>query len=157
MAKRKSSAAVKARLKALRRKHGLGEFRKKSAKKQGFSTKTSRKRSFSMARRRRRSSSRRGGAFGPITKVLIGGFIYGVIRTPINTFTKGFLGTTVSDEIGMLLINGLIANFTTGQIRNAALIGIGIEASTLAKNFNLGGIVPAPPPPIIVGAGAVVI
>jgi len=135
MAKRKISAATRARLKALRRKHGLGEFKNKAR------TVSVKKRSFNVARRRKTRTSRRSNAVNAIMKVAIGGFVYGVARTPINNFTKGFLGG-VSDELGMLLVDAVIANFTTGQIRNAALIGVGIETATLAKNFNLGGTTP---------------
>jgi len=137
----KISAARRAQLKALRRKHGLGEFRPKVHVKRGklFSRFTPRKttRSFKVAKRKR--SSGRSNALGALMKVIVGGFIYGVARQPLQNITKGFLGG-VSDEIGMLIVDGVIANFTTGQIRNAALIGAGIEASSLAKNFNIGSI-----------------
>lgn len=133
--KRKASAAVRARLKALRRKHGLGEFKRNSPKSRTVRTRSS---SFKVARKKK-VSRRKSGGFGVMGKAVIGGFIYGVARQPIQNITKNFLGG-VSDEIGMLLVTGVIANFTTGQIRNAALIGMAIEASTLAKNFNLGGL-----------------
>ena len=132
--KRRASAAQKARLKALRRKHGLGEFKKSSRR---VSTKRV-SRSTHMAKKRRVTRKRGFSGFGAVGNVAIGAAAYGFIRAPIQQATAGLLGG-VADEILLGVLSAFVAMNTSGIIRNVALGGVAIETSTFVKGLNLGG------------------
>ena len=125
MAKRKSSAAVKARLKALRKKHGLGEF-----KKQRTSVRSSNK----MAKRKR--SSTRRGLTGGLAKPLTAGITYAFIQPFLSQFLSRF-NIGVQDELVQILaavvLKNTIRNPIVNNWANAAII---INTASLTSGFS---------------------
>lgn len=135
MAKRRASAATIARLRALRKKHGLGEFKGKSRK---VSVRHSRI-SSSMVRRKRFRRSSKGLS---VNQILIGGAVYGFARNKISGWLRQTIGGNlgnVSDEILMGIVAYFAAKRGSGIVRDAGKAGLAIEAARFASNFNLGG------------------
>jgi hypothetical protein len=138
-----------ARLKRQRKKAGIGEFKKKSSSKRKSMKRTTRKtpkkarrRTYNMAKKK--TTKRKSNGMNPMIKAVVGGFLYGIARQPIQEFTSGFMGG-LSDEIGMLLVTGLGGMFLKGQLKNIAIVGASIEASRLAQNFSFGSLTSAKP------------
>ncbi len=135
MAKRKSSAAVKARLKALRKKHGLGEFKNKGSR----SVKT-RSRS-TMAKKRR--TSRRSGIAGGLTKPLVAGITYAFVQPFLSQFLSRF-NIGIQDElvqiIAAVVLKNTIKNAIVTNWANAAIIiNVASLTSGLSSKLLTGG------------------
>lgn len=135
----KASAAVKARLRALRKKHGLGEFQKKKPVKLNHTfTRHSRISSSKMARRKKFGRSSKGLS---VNQILIGGAMYGFARNKISSWLRGMVGGqlgNVSDEVLMGIVSYFAAKKGSGMIRDAGKAGLAIEASRFASTFNFG-------------------
>lgn len=128
----KASAAVKARLRALRKKHGLGEF--KHARKISVRHSSSK-----MARKKRFGRSSKGLS---VNQILIGGAVYGFARNKVSGWLRGMVGGqlgNVSDEVLMGVVSYFAAKKGSGMIRDAGKAGLAIEASRFASTFNFGG------------------
>lgn len=139
MAKRRASAATIARLRALRKKHGLGEFQKKRAVKLNHTFTKHSRISSSMARRKRFRRSSKGLS---INQILIGGAVYGFARNKVSGWLRQTIGGNlgnVSDEILMGILAYFAAKRGSGIVRDVGKAGLAIEASRFASNFNLGG------------------
>ena len=136
MEKRRASAATIARLRALRKKHGLGEFK-------GKSRRVSVRHSSPMARRKRRFGRSSKGL--SVNQILIGGAVYGFARQKISdwltknfpTLTQGTLGAN-SDEMLMGILAYFAAKRGSGIVRDAGKAGLAIEASRIASGFKFG-------------------
>ena len=121
MAKRRASAAQRARLTALRRKYGLGEFK-------GRSIVPKRRRSTgSQMAKRRRSSGKRGGMFSgsALGTPVMSGVVYAFISPLISKVTAKF-GVGVQDEIlqigAALVLSQVVKNQLVKNYANAAII-----------------------------------
>ena len=131
MAKRRASAATIARLRALRKKHGLGEFK-------GKSRKVSVRHSSSKMAKKKRYFSRKGLS---VNQILIGGAVYGFARNKISSWLRGMVGGqlgNVSDEMLMGIVAYFAAKRGSGIVRDAGKAGLAIEASRFASTFNFG-------------------
>jgi len=139
--------ATAQQLKALRRKHHLGEFRRSTKRTHSIKSKMGVK----MARRRRGRS--RGRSFGKsklfgLGGIVVGAIAYGAVRSKISTAlmpvtAKIPLGS-ISDEVGMLVTLTLAKKFighkvplvsqicTAGQYIELARIGEEIANGTLS-------------------------
>lgn len=123
-----ASAAVKARLKALRKKHGLGEFRKASNSKRQVVSMAKRRRSRRSAstsgrsnKRYRRSSSRSSGMgkFVPLSgKEMLLDFGIGAITAPLSAYLAPYqqqylapLLGEYSDEAALAIVGSLAHAF----------------------------------------------
>jgi len=138
MAKRRVSAAQKARLKALRRKYGLGEFKRSSH----LVPKIRHSRSSTMAKRRGIFRKSKSSGISP-GQMVVGGLVYGALRQPISNFVRGLTGNValnLSDEVAMGLVAWLVARRSSGIVRQAALAGLAIEASRFGSSLNIGNI-----------------
>ena len=115
---RRASTATRARLKALRRKHGLGEF------------KTTRRKVTTMAKKRAgfKKHSRRSGGFGgwiPLSNQdMILDFGIGMAVGPLSGFLKpyqdqylGMFGQ-YSDEAALAIVGALAHKFGSGMIKD---------------------------------------
>jgi len=96
----------------------------------------------SFSKRRRRSG---GSSFGMGTNSLIqpDAMIYGAIRGKVSTMldpitSKIPLGS-ISDEVGMGLLNWFVAKKTGGMLRNVAMKGLVIENARLGDAIVQGG------------------
>ena len=130
MAKRKGATA--AFLRALRKKHGLGEFK-------GKSRKVSVRHSSSKMGKKKRYFSKKGLS---VNQILIGGAVYGFARNKVSSWLRGMVGGqlgNVSDEMLMGVVAYFAAKKGSGIVRDAGKAGLAIEASRFATNFNLGG------------------
>lgn len=137
MKKRRASAATIARLKAMRRKFGLGEFQHRK------NIVPKRRRVVSMAKRK--VSRRKGASSGGTMSYALGGAVYGIARQPLNGLIKKFLpsGTLqMSDEILMIVADVILSKyaFKTGTINKALKVGIAVEASRIGANLNIGNL-----------------
>ena len=135
MAKRKVSAAQKARLKALRKKHGLGEFRKAKVKR------TSHKVS-KMAKKSKRRSVRKTLLSG-VQKPLFAGVTYAFVQPFVSQFLSRF-NVGIQDELVQIFAAVLAKNMFKNQIvNNWADAAIIINAASLSRAFasklNIGG------------------
>jgi len=144
MAHKKASAAQKARLKALRRKHGLGEF---SKKKNNPNNKVRRasvtRRSFKMAKKKR--SSRRRAVVAGLQKPLVAGVTYAFVQPFLSQFLQRF-NIGVQDELVQILIAVVLKNMPrAGPIVNnwanaAIIINTASLTQSLTAGLNLGGL-----------------
>lgn len=131
MAKRKYSASQINRLRELRRKHGLGEFRT------GIIKKPKRARSNIMAKRKsyRHSSS---GMMGGLGKPLTAGVIYGVAQPFVSDFLRKF-NIGVQDElmqiVAAIVLKNVVKNDIVNNYANAAII---VNTASLARGFSSG-------------------
>lgn len=118
-------------------KNRLSSIKSKSKR---TASKTVRRSNTTMARKKR-VSRKRSASITP-TKAAIGGAVYGLVREPLNNTIKGLTGNlaiNLSDEIVLGVASWLIAKKTKGIVRDAAIIGVGIEAHNLSRG-GLGGI-----------------
>lgn len=93
-----------------------------------------------MAKAKRKYTKRRVPAMTP-QKAVIGGFIYGFGRGQLNNLVKGLtsnVALNLSDEIALGIANWYLAKKTKGMVRNAAIVGLGIEAYNVGRSS--GGI-----------------
>ncbi|MBI2652109.1 hypothetical protein HYX00_01470 [Candidatus Woesearchaeota archaeon] len=132
MAKRKGATA--AFLRALRKKHGLGEFK-------GKSRRVSVRHSSSKMAKKKRFFSRKGLS---VNQLLIGGAVYGFARNKVSSWLRQTIGGNlgnVSDEILMGIVAYFAAKRGSGIVKDAGKAGLAIEAARFASNFNfnLGG------------------
>jgi len=128
MAKRKISAAQKGRLKALRKKHGLGEFKNKSRS-------VSVRRSSSKMAKRRRSSKSSSGLMGGLQKPIVAGITYAFVQPFLSQFLSRF-NIGVQDELVQILaavvLKGMMKNQIVNNWANAAII---INTASLTRGF----------------------
>jgi len=135
MAKRrkKASAATKTRLKALRRKHGLGEFMRTRAGAKPNRARTSH-RSNKMAKRKR--SSVRRTLTGGLQRPLVAGITYALVQPFLSQFLSRF-NIGIQDELVQILAAVVLKNTMKNQIvsnwANAAII---INTASLARGFS---------------------
>jgi len=125
--------ATAAQLKALRKKHHLGEFSHKR-------TSPGRHLRHSTMAKKKRFFSKKGLS---VNQILIGGAAYGFARNKISTWLRGTIGGqlgNVSDEILMGVVSYFAAKKGKGIIRDAGKAGLAIEAARFASNFNLGSV-----------------
>lgn len=126
--RRKASAATRARLKALRKKHGLGEFQNKTH------TKTRRvsHRSNKVAKRKR---SVRRGIMGGLQRPLVAGITYALVQPFLSQFLKRF-NIGLQDELVQILAAVVLKNMVKNPIvtnwANAAII---INTASLTSVF----------------------
>jgi len=116
-----ASQAVRARLKALRRKYGLGEFKGRRI----VPKKRSRSRFHSMAKKRR-SFGRKGGFSGAaLGTPVMSGVIYAFVSPLISKAVSRF-GVGVQDEIlqigAALVLSQVVKNQLVKNYANAAII-----------------------------------
>jgi len=134
MARKKANAATIARLKALRRKHGLGEFKRSSRR---ASTKT---RSHYMARRR--SSRVRRYAKAGMKSEVLGAVLYGAVgENLLNSLTSKF-NFGLGDDFVKGIAGYLIAKRTSGIVKGMATAAVSIAAYNVGKSglSSLGGL-----------------
>jgi len=130
------SVATRARLKALRKKHGLGEFQHKTRK---VST---RHRVFKLAKRKR-SSTRRAGIIAGLSGPVTSGVVYGVAQPFVSQFLRRF-NIGLQDEfvqiIAALLAKNMLKNKLVTQYANAAIIvNVASLSRSLAGRLNVSG------------------
>jgi len=126
MVKRQISASTRARLKAQRKKAGIGEFSKKAKKSRTRRTSTrpragKRVRRASIRRRsakvvKRRRSTRRATGFGAnLQKPLMAGLVFAFVQPFVSIFLRRF-GFQIQDEIITIFGAVLIRMFFKGPL-----------------------------------------
>ena len=121
---------IRARLKALRRKHGLGEFRssRKNKLKGGFRNK--------VARRKKSRSSSRGRFKGRgMMALALGSALYGAMRSKVSDalapLTSKIPLGTVADEVVLGVLAHQVSKRTSGVISDIGKAGFFFEISRL--------------------------
>lgn len=146
MAKRRISAATRARLTAMRRKYGLGEFQKSSRR-----ATTKKRRVVSMAKRR--STKRAGGFVSGLASPVTAGVIYGVASPFISQWLRKF-NIGIQDELMQILAAVVLKNFIKNKFvtsyANAAII---VNTAQLSAGL-AGKIMPNGTPSNSTGGGA---
>tara|TARA_Y100000310_G_scaffold339157_1_gene430965 strand:+ start:124 stop:594 length:471 start_codon:yes stop_codon:yes gene_type:complete len=127
--KRRASAAEKARLKALRKRYGLGEFKRSSRR-----VSAKRTRSTPMAKKRR-SVSRKGITSG-LQKPLVSGITYALVNPIVSQFLGKF-NVGVQDElvqiVAALALKSMTRNAIISNWANAAII---VNTAQLASGIS---------------------
>jgi len=133
MAKKKISAARRKALKDLRRKHGLGEFKKSSHK---SNKKNNPKVKRKMARKKSRSNPKRKGLLGGLQKPLVSGITFAFLQPILSQFLKRF-NIGVQDEFVFILAAVVLKNTFRNQIvQNWANAAIIINTASLTSPFD---------------------
>lgn len=135
MAKKRRKGASAAFLRALRKKHGLGEFKKssKSIRSKRFKRSV---RVVSLARRRvRRAGSSGGSSFN---KEVVGAFLYGAIGENLLDQMTSKINIGVGGALGADLLKGVVGYFvakkTTGVIRGMGQAAVAVSAYKVGKS-----------------------
>jgi fluoride ion exporter CrcB/FEX len=138
--------ASKEQLRKIREKYHLGEYRNKKSR--STITKGVKK----MARRRKSRGFRgrvksysRGHKSGlGVTALVLGGGIYGALRSYISSaiapLTSKLPLGNVADNVGMGIISYLAYKKGSGIIKNAGMVGLGIESAMAAQDLIAGGL-----------------
>jgi len=130
-----ASAATKKRLKALRKKHNLGESSNKSKKSSTVRTKS---RSSKVAKRKT-ATRKKSGFFSGLNKPLLGGVIYAIAQPIVSTFLARF-NIGIADEIIQIIValfaKLMLKNPLVGAYANAAIL---INVASLTRQVVSGG------------------
>jgi hypothetical protein len=101
---------------------------------------TTKRRTFKVARRRRVVRRRKSSMSG-MTKLALGGALYGIAREPLNSLASRIpLIGGIGDEAGLLLASWVMATKTKGIARQVGRAGVVIEAHNLARNLSGGAL-----------------
>lgn len=145
MAKRRMSAAQRAklrrRLEALRRKHRLGEFQTKKARK---APKTRKKRTMA----KRKVGRRKSGLMSGLGRPVVAGVTYAFVQPFVSQFLSRF-NIGIQDELAQILaavvLKQMVKNPIVTNYANAAIIvNTASLASGFASRFTQGATAQAP-------------
>jgi len=134
MVKRKESRAeLRARLKAQRKKFGLGEFSKKSNPNNNNKTRTRSVRSNPPKMARKRRSSSNPTFLGALMKPLVAGLVFAFVQPFISVFLRRF-NIGIQDELFTIIAALVIRTFFKGQlVRLWADTAIAINVASLIR------------------------
>jgi len=144
--RRKASAATRRRLKALRRKHGIGEFRKakrRISRPKARARKISRPKRIKMAKKKYSRSKSRSFMSNPAVKAGIGAGLYAVAEPTLNNMAAR-VGLNMSDDFAKLAIGGIATQAKNSYIKAAGQAAIVLAVSRLVGSRLAGAIAPAP-------------
>lgn len=135
---KKGSKAARAYMAKIRSKIGRSVTKLKEVK-QMARRRRSRRGYFGRVRRSRGHKSGMG-----VTSIVLGGGIYGALRTMISGAIKPLtdklpLGN-VADNVGMGVVSYLAYKKGSGIVKNAGMIGLGIESAMAAQDLMAGGL-----------------
>ena len=123
-------------------KKGWAAFkRSKSPRKVKRKTATARvakvRRRSTMAKRKKTSTRRRG--MSRNVKIALGGAGYGLAREPLNQLAKRIpMVGAVADEVVLMGLSFLIANYGKGIVKNIGQAGLAIESHNLVRQMSGG-------------------
>jgi len=148
-----TKAQQKARLKKLRKKFGLGEFKKNkktSKKRKRRSVKGSRLTKFTRRRKiakRKRKSARRAAPFSRVLALIASAAAYGAFRAKISQtiapLTANIPLGNISDEAGMIAVAMVAKKFGGARVpflKKIADAGIAIESARIGEELLSGGL-----------------
>lgn len=138
--KRKVSQATRERLRKMRQKFGLGEYKNQSFKK----TSTKFRKVSPMARRRTKRSRKASSSFLKPTTILVSSGIYGAMRAKVSgllaPFTSKIPLGDVADEAGMFALAYLLSKKTSGTFKQVGQMGMAVEAARLGEAVISGSV-----------------
>jgi len=145
MAKRKESrAAMLRRLKAQRRKAGIGEFRKKTRSRRTTRRASIRRRAPKRARRvaKKRRASRASGFGAGLQKPLMAGLVFAFIQPLVSQFLRRF-NIGIQDELVLIIAAIIVRNvFKNRFVKLWADMAISISVAGLVKDV-AGNLLPS--------------